>query len=145
MTTQPFPRSPNVLLGGLAHLARMVDKVRMRQAGQIQDYNYLTQGFDRYLLDFLQLAAEAFEQRVVQGGTDEEVLQWVRTHGRALSPHEVAQWNERILASGPKDEATRQRFQARLAEVAAARGVPVESLPPVTTWVEVIELDEGRL
>lgn len=145
MTTQPFPRSPKILLGGMMHLGRMIDKVRLRRAGQIQDYNYLTQGFDKYLLDLLQITPDAFEQCVAQGGTDAEVLAWVRTHGRTLSPDEIAQWNDRILTSGPKDEATRRRFQSRLAEVAAARGVSVEALPPVATWVEIIELDEGRL
>ncbi len=48
-----YPRSPTVLLGGLAHLARMIDKVRLRYAGGIQDYHYLTTGFDKALLDLL--------------------------------------------------------------------------------------------
>jgi len=49
------------------------------------------------------------------------------------------------LASRPKDDAARQQFQGRLQDIAAKRGVPVDSLPSVSTWVEVIELDEGRL
>lgn len=63
-----YPRSPKVLLGGIAHLARLIDKVKLRQAGQIQDYNYLTVGFDKYLIDFLQIDPKAFEQRVLAGG-----------------------------------------------------------------------------
>ena len=42
MDTSQYPRSPKVQIGGLAHLGRMFDKIRMRNAGQIQDYNYLT-------------------------------------------------------------------------------------------------------
>jgi len=49
------------------------------------------------------------------------------------------------LSSHPKDDAARQRFQGRLHEIAAKRGVPVGALPAVSTWAEVIELDEERM
>lgn len=145
MTRQNFPRSPKALLGGIAHLGRLIDKIRLRHAGQIQDYNYITIGFDKYLVDFLGIDAMLFEQRVLAGGTNEELLAWVKTNSRKLSDEEIVQWSKNLLASGPKDEAARQRFQGRLEEVATKRGVPVSSLPPVSTWADVIELDEGRL
>lgn len=145
MTTQKYPRSPKVLLGGMAHLARFIDKVRMRHAGLIPDYNYITVGFDKYLLDFLQIKGEGFETRVLQGGTDEEILAWVKAHVRPLTADDFRQWNERILDGMPKDDAARQRFQNRLAEVAAKRGVSVDKLPSASTWVDIIELDEERM
>jgi hypothetical protein len=49
------------------------------------------------------------------------------------------------LARSPGDEATRRRFQGRLDEIARKRGVTVERLPRVTTWADVIEVDEERL
>lgn len=140
-----YPRSPKALLGGIAHLGRFIDKIRLRNAGYIQDYNYITVGFDKYLVEFLGIDAKAFEQRVLAGGTDEELLAWVRAHGRTLSDEEIAQWSRELLARGPKDEAARRRFQGRLQEVAAKRGVPMSALPTVSTWADVIELDEGRL
>lgn len=143
MTT--YPRSPKLLLGGIAHLARLIDKVRLRHAGLIQDYNYLTAGFDRYLLEFLQVEPAEFEQCVLGRRTDEEVLAWVRARARPSSPEELEQWRQRILTGGPKDEAARLRFRGRLAEVAAKRRVPVESLPAVSTWSDLIDLDEERL
>lgn len=145
MTRQNFPRSPKALLGGIAHLGRFIDKIRLRHAGQIQDYNYITVGFDKYLVDFLGIDAKSFEQRVLAGGTDEELLAWVKADGRKPSDEEIAQWSQGLLASGPKDEAARQRFQGRLEEIATKRSVPVSSLPPVSTWADVIELDEGRM
>lgn len=145
MTKQTYPRSAKILLSGIAHLGRFIDKIRLRHAGQIQDYNYITVGFDKYLADFLGIDAKAFEQRVLDGGTDEEFLAWVRAHGKPYSSEEIAQWSQGLLSSGPKDDATRQRFQGRLQEIAIKRGVSADSLPPVTTWAEVIELDEGRL
>ncbi len=140
-----YPRSPKALLGGVAHLGRFIDKIRLRHAGLIQDYNYITVGFDKYLIDFLKIDAKAFEQRVLAGGTDAELLEWVYSHGRQPTDQEAAQWTQGLLASGPKDDAARQRFQGRLQDIAAKRSVPVGSLPPVTTWADVIELDEGRL
>ncbi|MBD0316289.1 MAG: DUF5069 domain-containing protein, partial [Nitrospiraceae bacterium] len=128
-----------------AHLGRFIDKIRLRNAGHIQDYNYMTVGFDKYLVDFLKIDPKAFEQRVLAGGSDEELLDWVHTHGSKPSDQEIAQWSQGLLSSGPKDEAARQRFQGRLQDIARKRGVPLDSLPPVSTWADVIELDEGRL
>jgi Domain of unknown function (DUF5069) len=145
MNAQTYPRSPKVLLGGIAHLGRFIDKIRLRNAGKIQDYNYITVGFDKSLIDFLQIDPKAFEQRVLAGGTDEELLAWVKANSRKPSDQEITQWSQGLLSSGPKDDASRQRFQGRLQEVATKRSVPVSALPPVSTWADVIELDEGQL
>lgn len=142
---ETYPRSPKAMLGGIMHLGRLIDKVRLRHAGLIQDYNYLTAGFDKYLLDQLGLTGDAFERRVLDGGTDDEVLAWVRREGKPLTEADIRLWNQGLLKAAPKDEAAQRRFHARLVEIAAKRGLPVESLPPVATWVEAIELDEGRL
>jgi len=145
MLQHPYPRSPKSLLGGIAHLGRFIDKIRLRHAGKIQDYNYITVGFDKYLVDFLQIDPKSFEQRVLAGGTDEDLLVWVKANSRKPSDQEIAQWSQALLSSGPKDDAARQRFQSRLQGIATKRGVPVTSLPPVHTWADVIELDEERL
>ena len=145
MTQQQYPRSPKALLGGIAHLGRFIDKVRLRHAGKIQDYNYITVGFDKYLIDFLQIDPKAFEQQVLAGGSDESLLVWVTTHGRKHSDREIAEWSKGILTGGPKDDAAKQRYQGRLQDIATKRGVSVASLPLATTWVDAIELDEGRM
>jgi hypothetical protein len=133
------------LLGGIAHLARLIDKIRLRHAGLIQDYNYLTAGFDKHLMDFLRIDPQEFEKQILRGASDEDLLAWVTAHGRSLSLEDTTKWTESLLTSGPKDDSARQRFQTRLADVAAKRGVSVESLPKATTWVDVIELDEERM
>lgn len=117
----------------------------MRNAGLIQDYNYITVGFDKHLIEFLRIDAKAFEARVLAGGSDQDFLAWVHAHGESRNQEEIAQWNGMLLSSRPKDDAARQRFQGRLQDIAAKRCVPVGSLPSVSTWAEVIELDEGRL
>jgi len=145
MMDHPYPRSPKALVGGIAHLARFIDKIRLRNAGYIQDYNYITVGFDKHLIDFLKIDPKAFEARVLAGGSDDELMAWTQANGQSRSPDEIAQWNHMLLSSRPKDDAARQRFEGRLRDIAAKRGVPVSALPAVSTWAEVIELDEGRL
>jgi hypothetical protein len=145
MTAPKYPRSPKEKVGGMAHLGRLFDKIRLRHQGLIQDYNYLTAGFDKYLLDALGLKGEDLERRVLQGGTDADLLAWVKANGKPLPEAEIRMWNMKVLTGEPGDDAARVRFKTRLADIAANRGVPVESLPRVTTWTDVIELDEGRL
>ncbi len=145
MTDRVYPRSPKMLVGGIAHLAPFIDKIRLRNAGDIQDYNYITVGFDKHLIDFLKIDPKAFEARVLAGGSDQELLGWIHAQGKVPTSEEISQWNHLLLSSGPKDDAARQRFHGRLQDIAAKRGVPVSSLPSVTTWAEVIELDEERL
>lgn len=145
MTDAIYPRSPRTLVAGIAHLARFIDKIRLRHAGHIQDYNYITVGFDKRLVEFLKLDPKAFEARVLAGGSDEELLAWIQAHGEVPAPEEISQWSHLLLSSGPKDDAARQRFHSRLHDIAARRGVPVTSLPSVSTWADVIELDEERL
>jgi hypothetical protein len=145
VTEPQYPRSPREKVGGMVHLGRLFDKVRLRHRGLIRDYNYLTVGFDKYLLDCLGLRGEDLERRVLQGGTDDDLLAWVKANGKPLSEAEIRLWNMKILTSEPKDEAAKERYKARLVDIAAKRGVPVDSLPKVTTWVEAIDLDEGRM
>jgi hypothetical protein len=140
-----YPRSPKSLLGGIAHLGRFIDKIRLRNAGQIQDYNYMTVWFDKYLVDFLGIDAKAFEQLVLSGGRDEELLAWVSANGKQVTEEEIRLFSRNLLKAEPKDDTARLRFQGRLQEISTKRGVPVSALPPVSTWADVIELDEERL
>jgi len=145
MTTAQYPRSPKEQVGGLCHLGRLIDKVKMRHAGKIQDYNYLTVGFDKYLLDKLEIKGEDFEKRVLQGGTDTEIADWVKANGKALTDEEKAEWNNMVLTFGPKAPMAQQAFDRNLAAIAEKRGVPVEQLAHIKTWFELIEHDEGRM
>jgi len=145
MPTTQYPRSPKEQVGGLCHLGRLIDKIRMRNAGQIQDYNYLTIGFDKYLLDKLEIQGSDLEKRVLQGGTDEEIADWVNANGKAITDEEKAQWNEMVLNGGPKNDQAQQRFNAKVEDVAKKRGVSVNQLPKVSTWADCIELDEDRM
>lgn len=145
MQTSNYPRSPKEILGGLFHLGRLFDKIRLRHAGQIQDYHYLTAGFDKYLLELLGIHHEELEQTVLAGGTDDQLLDWVKSHSKILNQEEISRWNKRILQAAPKDEGAMARFQQQIVDAAMKRGVAVETLPTVKTWSDLIDLDEGRI
>jgi len=124
ISSQAYPRSPRFLLGGIVHLGRFIDKICLRHAGKIQDYNYITVGFDKYLVDFLQIDPKAFKQLVLAGGTDEDLLAWVKANSRKPSDQEIVQRSQGILSSGPIDDTAWQRLQGRLQDVATRRVLP---------------------
>ena len=145
MTTAQYPRSPKEQVGGLCHLGRLIDKVQMRNAGQIKDYNYLTVGFDKYLLDKLEIKGEDFEKRALQGGTDAEIADWVQANGKVLTDAEKAEWNNMVLTFGPKAPMAQKAFDGYMEQIAQKLGVSLESLSHITTWLEQIDTDEGRM
>jgi len=145
MTTTQYPRSPKEEVIGLCHLGRLIDKIRMRNAGLIQDYNYLTIGFDKYLLDKLEIQGTDLEKRVMEGGTDEEIANWVKANSKTLTDEEKAEWNNMVLTFGPKAEMAQKAFDRNKAALAEKRGVSVEDLSHITTWYGLIEHDEDRM
>ncbi|GJL50089.1 MAG: hypothetical protein NPIRA01_13160 [Nitrospirales bacterium] len=145
MTMQQYPRSPKIQVGGLCHLGRLFDKIRMRNEGLIQDYHYLTTGFDKYLLETLQINGEELETRVLEEGTDDKLLEWIKGNGKVLTDEEREQWNTMVLTGSPQNEQAQQRFNGLVETLAKSRGVAIDQLPKLSTWVDVIECDEGRL
>ncbi len=145
MTTAQYPRGPKGVINGLCFLARLIDKVNMRNAGQIQDYNYLTKGFDKYLLDKLEIKGEDFEKQVLEGGSEEEIANWVKANGKPLTEEEKAEWNNMVLTFGPKAPMAQQAFDRNKAALAEKLGVSVEDLSHHTTWFTLIEHDEERM
>ena len=145
MNTAQYPRSPKEEVNGLCFFGRLIDKVRMRHVGQIQDYNYLTTGFDKYLLDKLELEGETFEKHVLQSDGDQDIADWVKENGKALTDEEKGEWNNMVLTFGPKAEMAQKAFDRNKAALAEKRGVSVEELSHITTWCSLIEHDEDRI
>src|SRR3954451_22746447 len=74
-------RSPSEKTGGLFYFGRMLDKIRLHARGELpSDYHEnLGKGFDEKCLKFLRVGYEALVERVKQGGTDDEILDWCFT------------------------------------------------------------------
>ena len=75
-----YPRSAFDKVGGLIYFPRMLDKIRLHAAGKLTtDYREnLGNGFDGRCTRFLKVAYPALRERVLQGGTDEEILAALR-------------------------------------------------------------------
>ena len=136
-------RSPyDKAAGGLHHLGRMLDKIRLKQAGRLpEDFqrNYgLSFGLDGQLCGFLNVKFEEVEARVQAGGTDAEIAEWI--FGRAWRPSRAQThvWNEYIRKLGWKD-----RGAAVLAKVKEQEGFTARD--DIQTIFDGIDALEGRL
>src|SRR5262245_2064407 len=101
-------RSPyDKTLGGLHHLGRMVDKIRLKLAGKLpEDFhrNYgLSVGLDGQLCGFLNVKFEEIETRITQGGTDEEIAEWIFARGLRPNRTQTLVWNEHSRKLGWND------------------------------------------
>ncbi len=74
----PGLRSSYEKVGGIVYFGRMLDKIRLQAAGRLPaGYNLGTKvwtWFDARCRRFLAVNHEALAQRVLAGGTDEEIL-----------------------------------------------------------------------
>ncbi len=72
----PGLRSSYKMVGGVVFFGRMLDKIRLHLQGKLPaDYNRGI-GFDGRACRFLHVEYEKLVSRVLQGGTDEEILEW---------------------------------------------------------------------
>lgn len=128
-------------LGDLHHLGRMLDKIRLMQAGKLpQDYhrNYgLSVGLDGMLCGFLNIKFEAVEARVKEGLTDEEIAGWIFSHGLRPNRMQTQVWNECSRKFGWND-----RVSGFVAKVKEESGLEATA---VCTSFDLIELREGRV
>ena len=88
-------RSPYVKVGGLVYFARMLDKIRAHEKGELPEYYQanLGRGFDASCVTFLRVDYDELAKRASQGGSDEEIFQWCLSVGRKPSDDEMYVWN----------------------------------------------------
>ena len=117
----------------------MFDKIRLNAAGKLpEEYHAnLGKGFDARALTFLDLDYPSLVERVLEGGTDEEVLDWCIQRGRHPSDEQIEIWNEFMRKRGWNDDGTPTLLK-RLAEIQC------EHRTDIQTSFDYIELDEGR-
>lgn len=82
-----YPRSPLDTIGGLYHLARMIDKVWLNYSGDLpEEYKErLGKGMDGYLCKFLGVEYKDIAEQVEAGKGDDEILEWCYQHGTPRS------------------------------------------------------------
>jgi hypothetical protein len=97
--TQHPPRSPRVQIGGYVHLPRLLDKARAEIAGKAGEYNYNCP-LDQHFLRFTGIDHESLLAEVRKGGSDSDMIAWVRAHSKRL-PSEVAAWSQWMRTHAP--------------------------------------------
>ncbi len=133
------PRSTQDETDGLRYFARMLDKIRLAAAGKLDpDYHpNLGRGGDGRLTKFLRVDYEALRQRVLEGGTDSEILEWCYANGRRLDENDVTIWNGFISKLGWNDAAAEY-----LAENKAKAGLSHRD--DIQTMGHLFDVEEGR-
>jgi len=133
-------RSPRGEVTGLVYFGRMVDKLRLEQAGKLpEDYRAnLGEGFDKACCDFLGVSYEKLRMRVRGGGTDEVILDWCGKVGRARDSEEKRLWGAYLAKRGWRDEMS-DRLIFRKKEAGW------EKRDEVQTFFDYIDADEGRV
>ena len=134
--TQSFPRSPKVQLAGLVHLPRMLDKARAYNAGTLGEY-YFPCPLDDIILEFLQTDSESLA-KMVAGKSEAEIASWAQSQYENRSPKEVHAVNRSITQNKPETQEKIDKFN----EIKNKINPEIEN---VLTWVDLIDLEEGRL
>jgi hypothetical protein len=136
----PGLRSAHDLVDGIVYFGRMIDKIRLHDAGELPD-EYVpwlgtSQSFDGRCCRFLRIDYSELAEAVKAGGSEQELLEWAYHHGRKPSEEEVEIWNHFMQKRGWRDEA-----RARLMERKLAAGINSDA---VLTSFDFIDVDEGR-
>ncbi len=135
----PNLRSPYVKTAGIYFFARTVDKIRLQAKGQLpEEYRAtLGDGFDGKLCRFLRVSYADLVERVLDGGTDDELMEWCFHRGRTPNDEEIEMWNQWNRKHGWHDPST-ERLKFRLAQSG------LEDRTDILTMFDYIEVDEGR-
>lgn len=126
---------------GLIYFARMLDKIRLKAAGQLSpDYFVGVEDpsfFDARCTRFLGVDYDELVERTLQGGSNEEVLQWCFAHGRKPSEEEIVIWNAFLAKRGWRDEASEELMEAK-------KRLGLGNRIDIQTWVDLHDAEEGR-
>jgi gluconokinase len=123
----------------MIYFARMLDKIRKQHASELRDdfHSNLGKGFDAKCVNFLRVEYAALKERVLAGGSDEEILRWCFAKGRELSTEDIFIWNEFMKKVGWNDFASGSLAKRKLE-------AGLERRDDILTMLEYFEVDEGR-
>ena len=130
------PRSPRAKMAGLVHLGRMIDKARAYRKNKMGDYIYPC-SFDKVILNFMSIDSETFANKVVDC-EDDEIDAWSQEILKNKKTEELDFINNQILERRPDSEDKLKSFYETLNKLDSSR-------EDINTWVELMDLEEGRL
>jgi hypothetical protein len=126
---------------GLIYFARMLDKIRLNAEGRLEDGYFLgTEDptfFDARCTRFLGMNYEELAARTLEGGSNEEILDWCFAQGRKRSEEEIEVWNAFLAKRGWRDNGSAD-LQAAKERLGWGRRDDIQ------TWVDLHDAEEGR-
>lgn len=127
---------------GLVYFARMLDKIRLQAQGRLPAGYWIgveddPTTFDARCTRFLKVDYRELVDRTLQGGSDEEILEWCFQRGRRPSEEEIAIWNAFLLKRGWRDESSAELEAVKKEE-------NLEGRDDIQTWVDLHDAGEGR-
>lgn len=139
MPEQRAPKSFFEETSGMIYFARMLDKIRLHNSGELRKDCHANLGIpksaDGACCGFLQVSYQDLKQRVLEGGCDEEILQWCFQKGRQLTPVDIMIWNEFLRKRGLSDVASERLAQWKEESGHAHR----DDLQTIPDYTEVLE------
>jgi hypothetical protein len=135
--TKSVPRSvKDTSLGSIVMLARTTDKARASAAGTAGEYHYNC-GMDQKVLAFVGIDHEEFA-RLASTNDDAKLLAVLRERYLKKSPAEIARFNEDYLKISPDKGSDSEKYFIDL------RTKLAPDRTDITTWPDLLDLDEGR-
>lgn len=129
------------MTSGMSYFPRMIDKMRLHARGELpEDYHKNLGGVrtaDGACCNFLRVHYRDLRERVLQGGSDEEILKWCYEKGRPLNEGDLLVWNEFMKKFGWNDFATPTLEEQK-------RKLGLSDRADIKTIGELMDLEEGR-
>ncbi len=137
-----YPRSPKEMLRGMMYFPRLLDKIRLHARGELGGDYHPNLGnpkaADGVCCSFMHIDYVQLRERVLQGGSDEEIMDWCFENGRPLNQGDLFVWNGFAAKLGWNDFAT-PTLRRRKKEMG------IELRDDIITIPDLIDFDEGRL
>jgi gluconokinase len=134
-----LPCSPLDETAGLKYFPRMLAKIRLHAAGKLWEdlHANLGKGSDGALVDFLHISYDELKARVLQGGTDEEILEWCCQNGNRPTTEQIEIWNGFMSKRGWRDAASKGLVEQR-----AEAGF--HDREDIVTFFDLMDAEEGH-
>jgi gluconokinase len=139
----PF-RSPRDQVGGICVLGRILDKIRyFAEHGSLPDGYHLgpiegARTFDDRICRFLGVSYEALTKRTLEGGSDEEVLEWCFKNGRRPDAEQIEIWNGFMHKRGWRDGASAGLLKQKTEAGFGKRD-------DIQVFFDLMDVEEGRM
>ncbi len=135
------PCSDYVETSGIIFFARMLDKIRLQAQGLLPAGYHLgfsdPTSFDARFCRFWEIDYDQLAAKTLEGGTNEELLEWCFQGRKRPNQEQILVWNAFIAKRGWRDDGA----PGLIAEKASSGFADRDD---VQTYVDLHDADEGR-